>query len=109
MDANFHKLSEKEERLMPRGRPRTAKQYTPRTAPKRLSVPDVDFGGVFKDLTERLPGRSVNKGAARHGDSSRVAPKLIESREKLIALDRDIRQAATEIRIARAAIKAGGE
>jgi hypothetical protein len=84
---------------MKRGRPRTAKQYTPKKSPKPLSVPDVDFGGTFKSAAP--PGGSAGTGAARHGDSSRVAPKLIESREKLIGPDRDLRQAATDLRMAR--------
>ena len=89
-----------------RGRPRTAKQYTPSTAPKPLSVPDVDFGGTFDKLAEP-PGGSADRGAARHGDSSRVAPKLIESREKLIAPDRDSRQINTDLRMARLLAETG--
>lgn len=94
-----------------RGRPRTAKQYTPSTAPKPLSVPDIDFGGTFKNqkLAELLSG-SANKRAACHGDSSRVAPKLIASPQAIItsltvepvaSCRPAMRPAKTEIRLAK--------
>jgi hypothetical protein len=63
---------------MARGRPRTAQQYTPHNAPAKLSVPDIDWGGMFTDqkLVEP-PGGSADEGVARHGDSSRVTPELL--------------------------------
>tara|TARA_R110000824_G_scaffold173284_2_gene351301 strand:- start:1627 stop:1911 length:285 start_codon:yes stop_codon:yes gene_type:complete len=82
-----------------RGRPRTAKQYTPQTAPERLSVPDVDFGGTFNNKLAEPPGGSADRGAARHGDSSRVAPKLIAPPSR--KAERDIRQDATALRLDR--------
>jgi len=81
---------------MPRGRPRKYAERASEGPGKRLSVPDVDWGGRSEDVDFGVANDDV-PALTGTGVKSEAAP----TPEQLIGPDRDRRQAETDERLRR--------